>query len=58
VKTKLILTELLTSFKICSRFYFANSLLVELKALNILKLISSTWNETGLNLVWVFAGFF
>jgi len=55
-----VLTDLLTSFKICSRFYFANSLLVELKASNIIKslVISSTRNKTGLNLGWVFAGFF
>jgi len=33
---------------------------VELKALNIIKsfVISSTWNETGLNLGWVFLGGF
>jgi len=31
-----LLTDLLTLFKICSRFYFANSLFVELKALNII----------------------
>ena len=51
-----LLTDWLTSFKICSRFYFANSVLVELKALNIIKslVISSTRNETRLNLGWVF----
>ena len=39
---------------------FTNSQLVELKALNIIKslVIRSTSNETGLNLGWVFAGFF
>ena len=54
-----LLTDWLTSFTIYSRFYFANSLLVDLKALNITKslVISSTWNETGSNLGWVFAGF-
>ena len=53
-------TDRLTSFKICSRFYFANSPLVELKALNIIKslVISSTRNETGSNLGWVFCRFF
>ena len=51
-----LLTDWLTSFKICNRFYFANSVLVELKALNIIKslVISSTRNETRLNLGWVF----
>jgi len=55
-----VLTDWLTSFKICSRFYFADSLLVELKALNIIKslVIRSMRNKTGLNLGWVFAGFF
>ena len=55
-----LLTDLLTSFKICSRFYFANSLLMELKSLNIIKSLvtSSTRNKTGSNLGWVFAGFF
>ena len=52
MKTKLI--DLLTSFKTCSRFYFANLLLVELKALNIIKslVISSTRNKTGSNWEW------
>ena len=51
-----LLTDLITSFKIGSRFYFANLLLVELKALNIIKslVISSMRNETGSNLGWVF----
>ena len=55
-----LLTDLLTSFKICSRFYFANSLLMELKSLNIIKSLvtSSTRKKTGSNLGWVFAGFF
>ena len=55
-----LLTDWLTSFKMCSRFYFANSLLVELKALNIIKslVISSTRNKTGSNLGWVFCRFF